>query len=482
MPEASSSPSSPSSPSSSPPATNGPAPAQPGSQNSAEQPTASPPMIAPDAMMPAGGANDTSSTQPGEAAPPSDPVTLTVTGNGSGAFGVVTSVANLLTCSTPPCSVRVARGAQVVLRARTGYDGSGFAGWQGPCSGVDECVLTATADLSVIASYEPANVVFVTSTTVAGNFGGPAAGDALCAARAAAAGLAGTYRAWVSNSSVSALDALQGSRGWVRVDGFPVADTVDAMLRAQVFYPIQVDETGTRVDGRNVWTGTGDGGRVGLSTCNDWSSADATVLGTPGRTEFIGANFSTLPAITCNTQAPVYCFGVGRNVIVSPVATEGRRAFSTDDAFQIQGGLATADAFCQSQATSRGLTGSFKAVLNTSRSSAASRFDLSGPPWVRLDGLRITETAREFFEGLAWQTSVNVTPAGFYSSGTSVWAGGSTLTQPGILSNTCDDWTSTAGTASTGLVTGSTPDSHFFFGRQSTPCSQASVLLTCLEE
>jgi len=228
-----------------------------------------------------------------------------------------------------------------------------------------------------------------------------------------------------------------------------------------------------------VWTGTGNGGKVGLATCSDWSTTAAT--GTVGHTEMVGNNFSTLPAVPCDTQAPIYCFGVGQSVAISPIPVEGRRAFSTDFPFVVGGGLAAADAFCQSEAATRNLAGSFKAVLGTSTGSAASRFDLGGRPWVRLDGMKLTETAREFFEGTSWLTGVNVTPSSSYTDAYFVWAGGASLLEPGTLSDTCDDWTSRTGTTSAGFVSGATPATHFFYS-PFIDCGQAATLLTCLEE
>jgi hypothetical protein len=71
-----------------------------------------------------------------------------------------------------------------------------------------------------------ANFVFVTSSAHAPIELGPdlGAADAICAARATEANLPGTYVAWLSTSTRQARDRLAGARGWVRVDGRPVAD------------------------------------------------------------------------------------------------------------------------------------------------------------------------------------------------------------------------------------------------------------------
>src|SRR5262245_41660475 len=63
--------------------------------------------------------------------------------------------------------------------------------------------------------------MFVTSTTYqGGNLGGLAGADAKCADRAAAAGLTGAYKAWLSDSHKSAASRLTHSVGsYSLIDG-----------------------------------------------------------------------------------------------------------------------------------------------------------------------------------------------------------------------------------------------------------------------
>lgn len=118
-----------------------------------------------------------------------------------------------------------------------------------------------------------ANYVFVTSTThLVSTFGSDLAGaDAICMQRASAAGLAGTYRAWLSSSTVNARERLSGARGWYRPDGKPVADRVEDLLAGRMFYPIRVDENGDDIGivGPEVATGTVSNGGRSFNRCND---------------------------------------------------------------------------------------------------------------------------------------------------------------------------------------------------------------------
>jgi hypothetical protein len=111
------------------------------------------------------------------------------------------------------------------------------------------------------------NQVFVTSVQGDGNLGswpdaggktGLAAGDAICRARAKAAGLPGTFRAWLSDNKHDAYCRIHNLDGkmadncgkaslpvaagpWVRTDGFPFSGTINQMLSEQkVFTPPKV--------------------------------------------------------------------------------------------------------------------------------------------------------------------------------------------------------------------------------------------------
>lgn len=91
------------------------------------------------------------------------------------------------------------------------------------------------------------NRAFVTSTThVLGALGGLAGADAICNQRAAAAGLDGTYVAWLSSSTASAASRLANASGWVRTDGKPFAKSRGDLLAGRLLYPLELDETGTR--------------------------------------------------------------------------------------------------------------------------------------------------------------------------------------------------------------------------------------------
>jgi hypothetical protein len=76
--------------------------------------------------------------------------------NGGGGKGLVTSIQAAVSCPTgKTCTVAVANGATVTLRATAGAD-SVFRGWSDACTGTGDCTVTMTGNRSVGATIEPA--------------------------------------------------------------------------------------------------------------------------------------------------------------------------------------------------------------------------------------------------------------------------------------------------------------------------------------
>src|SRR5262249_30645591 len=144
-----------------------------------------------------------------------------------------------LSCG-PSCSTASAdfpRDQMVTITAAA--SGGSFLGWSGDCRGTSStCRLTMSARRQAVATFgPPAHYAFVTSTTyVPGNWGSVGTADSACNTRAAAAGLpaVGSYRAWLSTSTVTARSRLTPARGWIRTDGLPVADTAVSLV-----FPVQ---------------------------------------------------------------------------------------------------------------------------------------------------------------------------------------------------------------------------------------------------
>ncbi|HTV22606.1 MAG TPA: hypothetical protein VMG12_28150 [Polyangiaceae bacterium] len=434
----------------------------------------------------------TSSEAPAGSAEPDVPrgptVALTIEG-GAGPFGAVRSTPAGVDCSAPPCRVELPRGTALRLDALSPPAGGiGFAGWSGACEGIDDCILVLDGDdVTLTATFARANVVFVTSTLTTGRLGNLTQADAICSERARAGQLTGIFRAWLATQAVGAIDRLMPSRGWVRRDGRIVVDSPSDLVDGKLFHPLNLDEFGTNVGStRKVWTGTGRDLRVEAgSNCNDWTAETAPdggiVAGRFGDAALGGKSFTTVTTARCDDRASLYCFEVGKTLRMTPQRTDGRAAFASSGRFALDGGVAGADSLCQNDAAFAGLSGSFKALLSTSTASAASRFDLTGAPWVRLDGVPLAPTAAALFQAETWDTSLNLSPSHAYYSSVGIVVGGSSMLAPGSLEDTCSDWTSLEGTTVQGDAAAASPTGAFS-SRPGLACSSTNNLVYCLEE
>lgn len=410
--------------------------------------------------------------------------TVEITAAGSGVFGRIRSLPPGLDCTRPPCSATFPEGTQLRLEVFTDpTGGTGFAGWNGACSGLEDCSLSLTSDIALSARYEPANRAFVTSTQNTGNLGGLAGADALCSLLASTAGLGGEVRAYLSTSTVDALDRLQGSRGWVRTDGKVLVDTPESLGTTALQHPLSTNEWGRDIgDAYDAFTGTEANGRSSSAGehCQDWTT-DTVGLGINGKPSFLGHYFGSFGSASCYQPLGIYCFEVGKNVRISPAPAAGRLVFAT--VAGLRSGLAAADAECQLRAGAAQRAGSFKALLAGVGTSPASRFDLTGLPWVRPDGVPVTATASELFQAERWDSSPSLTLDGAYEL-TGMVTGGSSLTEPGTSEDTCAGWTSTSGSIRQGYAGASDHANTFreeIFGADA-PCSQQAFGFLCLQE
>lgn len=161
----------------------------------------------------------------------------------------------------------------------------------------------ATADV-LSAVFSPNKRVFVGSSFHTPDFGGLAGGDSICNARAAAAGLGGTWKAWLSDSITDAIDRLADVGPWFRLDGAKVFENL-AGIPSFPLAPITTTELGVE-SFNTVWTGTfADGTHA--SSCNDWSSTSGVgAIGDP--TSTTTGNWTGLMNTSCSGAFALYCF------------------------------------------------------------------------------------------------------------------------------------------------------------------------------
>jgi hypothetical protein len=146
---------------------------------------------------------------------------------------------------------------------------------------------------------------FVTSTTYDGNLGGGAGADAKCQARATAAGLAGSYSAWINEYP----DVSRTQNHWPPeavfelVSGAQFASSFSNLVGSAVHTPrLAVDEFGNAVSGR-AWAAHA------AFDCNLWASGSAATTGPTGAVDLGSANWQTGGGNqNCDTQQHLYCF------------------------------------------------------------------------------------------------------------------------------------------------------------------------------
>lgn len=162
--------------------------------------------------------------------------------------------------------------------------------------------------------------MFVTSVGYQGGLlGGLSGADAKCAARAQAAGLNGTFKAWLSDRTTAAADRLTHSRdAYKLLNGTRVGDNWDDLLHASLQHTINVDENGVQVPppsdpmvGGAVWTGTDFDGQSYMDpfnadrTCGDWSDLHSN--GLCGDYRSTTDSWTVHVGLPCTFKAALYC-------------------------------------------------------------------------------------------------------------------------------------------------------------------------------
>ena len=172
-------------------------------------------------------------------------------------------------------------------------------------------------------------LLFVTSKLYSGDLGGSAGADAECQTLAAAAGLAGEFKAWLWTDKDRPEETFYHSPGrYMRTDMVVVANNFDQLFNGPLLATLTVTETkedtqslGPKDDYHNwihIWTGWNPAFRGGLTFghCDNWTDAskdhgggatqfNSPILGTAYENGYIGmfvCHYYSFP-ILCVQQA-----------------------------------------------------------------------------------------------------------------------------------------------------------------------------------
>jgi hypothetical protein len=155
--------------------------------------------------------------------------------------------------------------------------------------------------------------VFITSKLYVGAIGdgGIASADLECSTVAAAAGLSGTFKAWLSAGGVSpkARFTSKSTRPYRLLDGTRIAVNF-AGLAGLLEHSISVTEARVDIGFAYAWTATEGNGLAtgGAGDCAGWTSADGGDKGAAGESDDTVSEWTAFGDIPCSTLARLYCF------------------------------------------------------------------------------------------------------------------------------------------------------------------------------
>jgi hypothetical protein len=311
--------------------------------------------------------------------------------------------------------------------------------------------------------------------TDAGGASGVPAGDNICQALATAAGLSGTFKAWLSDSTTDAYCHVQGYTGkvgancgqaslpvaagpWVRTDGYPFAPTIDKLVNnGQVFTPVAYDQGGNLLFAFTLYyTGTKANGKVDTHTCINWTSSVDAGGAQFGGTEDASGWWTERGGVGCGGPLSLLCLqaGAGKPLPSLPAVPSGaKRVFVTSvqgtgdltswtDYTGIATGVAAGDQICQNRAAAAGLAnaGNYKAWLSDTSTDAIDHVTASAStdgPFYRLDDVKIADN-KGTLKIAPLFTAIALDENGAYTSELLVWSG---TDDTGIkTANRCIDW------------------------------------------
>lgn len=123
---------------------------------------------------------------------------------------------------------------------------------------------------------------------------------------AQAAELDGAWVAWLSDSQTRAIDRVQDSGPWYRVDRQTLVFNNRASLMVTPLAAVGTDERGNPLVGE-AWTGTSPGGRTAANNCVDWTSGSTFDEGQDGRVHADGTAWTEFDQLDCDLPAHLYC-------------------------------------------------------------------------------------------------------------------------------------------------------------------------------
>ncbi len=172
---------------------------------------------------------------------------------------------------------------------------------------------------AVAPPSSPGRAAFVSSIAGSGQLGswaeaepgssGVAAADSICRRLAGDAGLRdpGSFKAWLSDGSINAIDRFDNDGPWVRTDGVPIAQSRAELTSFNLFTGLALDEFGQAPVDAPAWTGSFGSGTASAQNCQAWSSSNAADSGTVGLSDRADSAWTFWTSSACNRERRLYC-------------------------------------------------------------------------------------------------------------------------------------------------------------------------------
>ncbi|MBL4818385.1 MAG: hypothetical protein JKY15_04020 [Deltaproteobacteria bacterium] len=159
------------------------------------------------------------------------------------------------------------------------------------------------------------SLAFTTSTLQRGNLGGLSGADAICQARASAAGLTGTFVAYLSASTVDAKDRISDVAYFRVGDGALIANSKADLTDGSIANTMSTEFGSLELGRRSfAWTGTSLGLKspagTGQGWCEDWTSDVTTDAAVVGSNVSVSSTWEKIEIFDgfCDGAIRLYCF------------------------------------------------------------------------------------------------------------------------------------------------------------------------------
>lgn len=181
------------------------------------------------------------------------------------------------------------------------------------CGSSGTCGTCASDSNCVSGTCTPGRYVFVTKLRYSGDLDGLGGADTTCTTVAGAAGLPGSYQAWLSDDTGSPSTRMSRSAlPYYLVNGIKVAEDWAGLTSGNLLAPIGITEIGDQVRVTFTWTNTRPDGTLldASDDCDNWTTG-STPDGPSGR---LGGSYESnsrwtqMDELSCSFPAHLYCF------------------------------------------------------------------------------------------------------------------------------------------------------------------------------